>query len=136
MRNNIFPAGSVYSSLADVKNACSGGYQDALHEAKRDCGRGSFYSRGRWFRALRDGELVAGEADSWAWDGTLKGLIKAIDEACFGEGADCLVIEGGIDYAVNPRDYADGAYDPWVGEWAVTVWRKPVEGVAASAACV
>ena len=37
--------------------------QEMLAEAKRDCGRGSFYSRGKHFRALRDGELVAGEAE-------------------------------------------------------------------------
>lgn len=127
MINKNFPAGSLYSSLSEVKAACSGGYQEALAEAKRDCGSGSFYSRGKHFRALRDGELVAGEAECWDWDGTLKSLLAAIDEARFEHRADVLAIEGGIDYAANPRDYSDGAYDPWVGEWAVTVWRKPVD---------
>lgn len=123
--NKTFPAGSVYTSLADIKAACSGGYQDALKFAKREIGRGTYISRGRHLKALRNDEIVAGEAESWAWDGTLKSLIQAIDEARLNDNADCLVIEGGIDYAVTPRDYADGAYDPWVGEWAVTVWRKP-----------
>lgn len=120
-----FPAGSVYTTLTDVKAACSGGYQDALKDAKRNCGGGSYYSRGKHFRALRNDELVAGEAECWQWDGTLKSLIEAIDEARLHYKADVLAIEGGIDYALNPRDYKDGAYDPWVGEWAVTVWRKP-----------
>jgi hypothetical protein len=125
MRNINFPTGSLYTNLTDVKNACSGGYQDALHEAKRECGRGTYVSRGRHFKALRNDELVAGEAECWPWDGTLKGLLEAINEARFHYQADVLAIEGGINYALNPRDYADCAYDPWVGEWAVTVWRKP-----------
>lgn len=123
--NKTFPNGSLYSNLSDVKSACNGGYQDALKHAKREIGSGSYYSRGKHFRAVRGTELVAGEAECWPWDGTLKSLLAAIDEARFGYQADFLAIEGGIDYASNPRDYADGAYDPWVGEWAVTVWRKP-----------
>lgn len=122
--NKNFPAGSLYTNLSDVKAACSGGYQDALKFAKRECGRGTYMSRGRHFKALRDDKLVAGEAECWPWDGTMRGLLEAIDDAILNR-ADCLVIEGGIDYAVTPRDYADCAYDPWVGEWAVTVWRKP-----------
>ena len=125
MRNTLFPNGSLFSTLADVKAACSGGYQDALKFAKRECGRGTYISRGRHFRAVRDGELVAGEAECWQWDGTLKSLLEAIDEARFKHQADFLSIEGGIDYAINPRDYGDGIYDPWVGEWEVTVWRRP-----------
>lgn len=119
-----FPAGSLYTNLTDVKNACSGGYQDAIKLAKRECGRGTYMSRGRHFKALRDGNLVAGEAECWPWDGTMRGLLEAIDDAILNR-ADCLVIEGGINYAASPRDYADCNYDPWVGEWAVTVWRKP-----------
>lgn len=122
--NKTFPNGSLYSNLSDVKAACSGGYQDALRHAKREIGSGSYYSRGRFFRAVRNDQIVAGEAECWPWDGTLKSLIAAIDEARFGHQADFLAIEGGIDYASTPRDYADGAYDPWVGEWAVTVWKR------------
>jgi hypothetical protein len=118
-----FPAGSVYTNLTDVKDACSGGYQDALKFAQRECGRGTYMSRGRHFKALRDDKLVAGEAECWPWDGTMRGLLEAIDDAILNR-ADTLVIEGGIDYAVTPRDYAECAYDPWVGEWHVTVWRK------------
>jgi hypothetical protein len=124
MRNNTFPTGSLFNNLTDVKSACSDGYQAALAEARRDCGRGSYHSRGRHLRAMRGGELVAGEAECWPWDGTLKSLLAAVEEARFGLGADMLSIEGGIDYAVNPRQYADCAYDPWVGEWEVVIWRK------------
>ncbi len=123
--NKTFPNGSLYNSLADVKAACSGAHQDALTWAKREIGRGTYISRGRSFVSLRDGDLVGGEAECWSWDGTLKGLVAAIDEARFSDRADTLVIQGGINYADTPRDYADGAYDPWVGEWAVTVWRRP-----------
>lgn len=122
--NKTFPAGSLYSNLSDVKAACSGGYQDALRHAKREIGRGTYVSRGRYLKALRNDKIVAGEAECWPWDGTLKGLIDAIDDARFLNGADCLVIEGGINYAASPRDYADCNYDPWVGEWHVTVWRR------------
>lgn len=124
MTSKTFPTGSLFLTLAAVKAACSEGYQDALHHAKREIGRGSYHSRGRSLRALRDGEVVAGEAECWPWDGTSKSLIEAIDDAQSMHQADCLVIEGGIDYAASPRDYADAAYDPWVGEWAVTVWRS------------
>lgn len=127
MRATTLPNGAIYGNLGAVKAACSGGHQDALAWARRDIGSGTYISRGRCFRALRDGDLVAGEAECWPWDGTLRSLIDAINEARFGARADELVIEGGLNYAANPRDYADGAYDPWVGEWAVTVWRKPAE---------
>lgn len=123
--NNSFPAGSRFESLADLKQVISASYQDALHEARRSYGRGSYYSRGKSLIAVRGDNVVAGEAESWLWDGTLKSLLAAIDEARLEHRADFLVIQGGIDYAINPRDYADGAYDPWVGEWSVTVWRKP-----------
>lgn len=125
MNRTTFPAGSLFNSLADVNAVCSGSYQDALREARRDCGRGTYVSRGKSLIALRDSDVVAGEAESWLWDGTLKGLLAAIDEARFGDKADTLVVQGGINYAASPRDYADCAYDPWVGEWSVTVWRKP-----------
>lgn len=122
----ILPLGSTYSTLTEIKDACSGGYQDALKFAKRECGRGTYMSRGRHFVALRDDKLVAGEAECWPWDGTMRGLLEAIDDAILNR-ADTLLIEGGIDYAITPRDYAECAYDPWVGEWHVTVWRKPEE---------
>lgn len=121
----ILPLGSTLATLASVKDACSAAYAEALLEAKRSCGRGTYISRGRHFRATRGGELVAGEAECWRWDGTLQGLIEAIDEARFEHRADSLSIEGGIDYALNPRDYGDGAYDAWVSDWAVNVWTKP-----------
>ena len=127
MRTNTFPSGANYGKLSDIKAACSSGYQQALRQAKRECGKGSFYSRGKWFRALQNGDAVAGGGDCWPWDGTLKGLLEAIDEARLQHYADALVIEGGIDYALNPMDYKDGAYDPWVGEWEVPVWCKPAE---------
>lgn len=123
----ILPLGSVFTTLADIKAACSDAYADALTYARRECGRGTFVSRGRSVVALRDGDLVAGEAEAWGWDGTLEGLIDMIDDARFSQGADTVIVQGGINYAASPRDYADCNYDPWVAEWAVTVWRKPEE---------
>lgn len=113
----------LYATLSELKDACSGAHQDALRHAQREIGRGTFMARGKHLKALRDGDLVAGEAESWPWDGTLRSLRRAIAE-CDTLRADTLVVEGGIDYAPTPRDYADGAYDPWVGEWSITVWRR------------
>lgn len=124
MNRTTFPAGSLFDSLADLAGVVSASYQDALREARHDCGRGTYVSRGKSFIALRDDNVVAGETESWPWDGTLKSLLAAIDEARFGHEADTLVVYGGINYAASPRDYAECAYDPWVGEWSVTVWRK------------
>jgi hypothetical protein len=127
MRNLTFPNGSKFSRFDDVKNAVSGAYQDALKWSKRDIGAGCYRSRGKWLKAIdANGNLLAGDCDSWEWDGTLKSLIAAINETRFGEPkAVALFLEGGIDYAASLRDFSDGAYDPWVGEWSVAVWEKP-----------
>lgn len=123
--NKLLPNGAKFSNIADIKAACSGYYNDALKFAKREIGGGCYRSRGRYIKAFRDGNIVAGECDSWPWDGTLKSLVSAIDDVRFGEAkADTLIIEGGIDYAATPADWADCNYDPWVAEWNVVVWTK------------
>ena len=126
MRNIAFPNGSKFSSLDDVKAAVSGGYQAALFEAKNEIGHGIYRSRGKWIKVTdANGDILAGEDDSWEWDGTLKSLIAAIDESRFGDPkAAALYLEGGVDYAASVRDFSDGAHESWVGEWSVLVWEK------------
>lgn len=122
----LFPTGSKFFNLIGVKEAVSGSYQDALKYAKRELGAGCYRSRGKWLKAVdANDNVVAGECDTWGWDGTLKSLIEAINEARFQHNASALYIEGGVDYAAALRDFDDGAYDPWVGQWCITVWRKP-----------
>lgn len=112
----------IYATLSTLKAACSEAHQDALSAAKKECGRGTYVSRGRHFKAFSKDALVTGEAECWPWDGSMTSLKEAIVEAAR-KGADTLVIECGIDYAETPRHYADGEYDPWVGEWSIEVWK-------------
>lgn len=95
-------------------------YQDALAQARREC-RGLFLrSRGKWLRACKGDETIAGEAESWEWDGKRTSVTEAIAEAQR-MGADRLYIEGGID-ASGIIDFAD--YEPYVAEWSVCVWES------------
>lgn len=123
--------GLCYKSLVDLKGAVSAAYQESLKIAKRNCGRGSFYSRGKFFRALNEkGDLVLGEGYDRIWGGSLKEILEAVADA-EKRGAVLVALEGGVDFALNPRDYAECGADPWVAEWAVNVWKKPGSELAA-----
>lgn len=109
-------------NFAELKKAVSAAYQEALAEARRNCGRdGVLRSRGKCFYATRGGQILAGEAESWPWDGTLRDLNRAIAE-CERLGATDLHIDGGINWAASPAAFNDFDYDPWVAEWGVRVW--------------
>jgi hypothetical protein len=94
-------------------------YQDALAQARRDC-RGQFLrSRGRWLTAYQGDLIVAGECESWEWDGKRTSVTEAIAEARR-LGWTELHISGGID-ASDTISFDD--YEPWVAEWSVCVWE-------------
>jgi len=94
-------------------------YQHALAQARRDC-RGQFLrSRGKWLTAYKGDQIVAGECESWEWDGKRTSVTAAIEEARR-KGWTELRISGGID-ASSTIDFQD--YDPWVAEWSVCVWE-------------
>jgi hypothetical protein len=94
-------------------------YQDALAQARRDC-RGQFLrSRGKWLTAYQGDQIVAGECESWEWDGKRTSVTAAIEEAQR-KGWTELHISGGID-ASDTISFED--YDPWVAEWSVCVWE-------------
>ena len=94
-------------------------YQDALAQARRDC-RGQFLrSRGKWLTAYQGDQIVAGECETWEWDGKRTSVTEAIAEAQQ-KGWTEVHISGGID-ASSTIDFED--YDPWVAEWSVCVWE-------------
>jgi hypothetical protein len=96
-------------------------YQTALAQARRDCPGQFLRSRGKWLRACKGDQTIAGEAECWEWDGKRTSVTKAI-EGARRMGADRLYIEGGID-ASGTIDFAD--YEPLVAEWSVCVWEAP-----------
>jgi hypothetical protein len=108
------------SFLSEIKGKCSAGHWDAMNWARNSCNPGFLQSRGRHFKVVKGDQVIAGEADSWEWDGTGKALNEAIAYAK-AEQADTLYIDGGINWRENLRD---GDYDPWVAEWSVTVWSS------------
>ena len=111
-------------TFSEIKEAVVSARAAARKEAHRNCGRGFLFSRGSSLRAVdAKGDLVLGEAESWSWDGTKRDLERAVEEAKQA-GAVELSIEGGWDWAATMQDKTDGAHDPWVGEWAVIIWKE------------
>jgi hypothetical protein len=105
-------------SIKEIKSAVSDAYQQALHDAKKDCGRGFYRSRGRYVYVMKDGETVRGfEGDQVEWNGTIGQLNKLATEY-----PDHFIgIFGGIDHGEALAAFDEGWYEPWVGEWYVTV---------------
>lgn len=125
MAQAVFPTGTKFTTFGEIKAAITKARIHANFEAIDSCGRGSIYSRGSHLKIVDErGNFIKGEAESWPFDGTAKSLIAAIDEARYTAGATELWVEGGYDFAVNPRAKADGEYDPWVSDWGVLVWAR------------
>jgi hypothetical protein len=116
-----------FHNLKSLQHACSEEHQKALIRAKREMGFGGvFASRGRYFYAFDDkGNVMAGEAESHPWNGTMKQLRSAIEDARM-LGAHRLEICCGINWAESPQAMADWDYIPWVEEWRIDVWVDEV----------
>jgi hypothetical protein len=106
--------------MTSIKDQCSAAYQEALSAARRLAPRGFLTSRGRHFKMLKGDQVIAGECDSWPWDGTVAKLKQAILEAVASD-ADALYVEGGVDWRESP---GDDYSEPWLTEWTVTVWER------------
>jgi hypothetical protein len=112
-------------NVSQINSRISEAYQAALVDAKHNCGRGCFRSRGRWLKAVNHrGDTVRGECDTWAWDGKAADLadVQRIFEG--DTSIQAIYIEGGVDYAESVRDFSDGAYDPLVEEWEFKIFER------------
>lgn len=115
-------------TLSQINLACSLAYQLALSDAKRGIGRGVYMSRGRFLKAVDfKGNVVQGECESWAWDGKASTLAKALQVFDADPDVAYISIEGGINYAESVSAFRDGAYDPYVEDWAVTVFTREAD---------
>jgi hypothetical protein len=124
----LFPSGTQFATFSEIKEAVRAAREAALVEARENCGRGTFVSRGASFSGLSaKGDVVLGEAESAPWSGTGKSLLDEIHAARFDlkrTGVSELYLQGGFNFAENPRALADGSYDPWVAEWSVCIWKR------------
>jgi len=109
----------------DLRVDCSREYQSALREAYRTTGRGFHRSRGRYIVVtIRSDALV--DFGEWEWRGTAKQLREVMHYAS-NPDVTGIYIEGGVDFAATLRDFEDGAYEPWVAEWSITLYNNDVE---------
>lgn len=111
-------------TAAELREQCSGAYQDALTWAQREIRNGCFRSRGKWVRVLGvDGSslLENGEIE---WKGTQRQLDALVAQYVGKPEVEDLYIEGGIDWSDNVRNFYDGDYTPWVTDWTVVIWSR------------
>ncbi len=118
-----------FENFAELKEALS----EAYNRAKQDAALNSDFKflKGREKRLMSlhptkaDTRFCDGE---WGWTGTLKDLKKAIEKAKE-QGFSDLVIDSGIDGAYSLSDFSDGNYEPYAGEYELTVWvNDGIEG--------
>lgn len=114
-----------FATHGALKEALSAARQDCMSQTRREIRGGCLYYRQAELVAVNaKGDKVT-EAGVWLMPKNGKELRAALAsmKAQLPE-TDEIYIEGGLDYADSPRDRADGAYDPWVGEWGVLIWTK------------
>ncbi len=114
-----------HQTRAALADAVSAARSDCLDFLRRqpETRRLWLVSRGAWVRTIGLDGNASNESDTWDFKPTAK---------CFAELAalrndpnvSAVYVEGGFNGAESGRDYADGAYDPWVGEWSVPVWSR------------
>lgn len=117
-------------TLQDLKRRVSEARQEGYRESVSQCGRrGMHQSRGTWLCTANAGGQCSpnAEAECITWRGTLREIRDLIAEVeAKYPDVNEIYIAGGYDWALNPRDFADGAYDPWTAAWSVTVWSREV----------
>lgn len=111
-----------HATLAALKAEVTAARTIARREARKDCGPGFLRSRGAEFVFADAQGNKLSEGGGWEWDGTRKGLAQAMASMGRYPATYSLSLEGGWDWAATMADMKDGAHDPFVSEWVVTVW--------------
>jgi len=112
-------------TLADLHAECSTAYQQALQQARRTTGRGFHRSRRRYVVVTTRNDALVGFGE-WEWRNTAKQLREVMAYA-LDPNVTGIYIDGGVDFAAALRDFEDGAYEPWVAEWSITLYNNDVE---------
>ena len=121
--------GQHFHNFAALKSAMTTARQAAETDARRTCGRGIYRSRGHWLCTLdANGVLVAPCAENfYSKPLTAKQLQQLIDRVLASHpDVHSITVAGGFDYATTLREFEDMAYDPWVSDWCLTAWTRPV----------
>lgn len=119
---SLVPRHADAKALARAVSMARSDCLDALRR-DRDTRRLWLVSRGAWVRTIGPDGNASNESDTWEFKPTA---------ACYAEimalrtdpAVTAVYIEGGFNGAETGQDYADGAYDPWVGEWSVACWVR------------
>jgi hypothetical protein len=120
-----------FTTATALKAAVTDARSAAKVEAEKDCGRGCLISRGAYIRTFdAKGDVIKGEAESWEFTGKADQVTFLGNLLRYDTKVVRITIEGGWNWATNPRDYADGDYQPWVSEWAVVFGETEEEQVA------
>jgi hypothetical protein len=117
-----------FKNISEIKDSVREARFASIQEAKRECGRGVFQSRGTY---LTTADLQGGQCDPrpaaecCTWNGTYKEIEKLVN-LCLAEYPKVTQIEicGGYDHAESLRDYHDDNYYPWASSWSVVVWKR------------
>lgn len=91
----------------------------ALVEAKRNCGKGCYQSRGAWIIVVdkMKPEPIC-SAGEWEFKPTKAVTLKLQEYLSAGHE---VYVEGGFNYGESVRDFEYGTYEPYVSEWSVRV---------------
>ncbi|GAB3776956.1 hypothetical protein GCM10028796_55390 [Ramlibacter monticola] len=121
-------ANQYFTSVTRLNSAITVARLDAKVQATRDHGRGCLISRGAWIKVYDLGDnVIRGDADPWEWTGKaaqLRELAALLQCPRVGR----IAIDGGFNWAANPRDFAYGAYKPCASDWEVVFGeREPLQ---------
>ena len=117
-------ANQYFTSVTRLNSAITVARLDARGQATRDHGRGCLISRGAWIKVYDLGDnVIRGAADPWEWTGKaaqLRELAALLQCPRVGR----IAIDGGFNWAANPRDFADGAYKASASDWEVVFGER------------
>lgn len=113
-----------FPNAAELKRQVSAARTDCLDHLRREPETRHLWlvSRGACVR-YTDKHGEPNGCDEWPFTGTAAEF-KRLQDLANEPGTHAVYIEGGFNAAESGRDYADGIYDPWVGEWSVAVYVK------------
>jgi enhancing lycopene biosynthesis protein 2 len=117
----------LFTTFNALTEAVREARDNAHTEARRDCGKGFFKSRGAWFVTLnaKEGLTMPANENFPCKRITAKELAALITKVQANyPKVDSIDVCGGFDYAENLSEFNSQNYDPWVSEWSVTVWTR------------